>query len=223
MKSFSKSALRSLAVAMIIGPACNAQIEQSDSLDLLDYSTNKQKTHKSFPVSYQEALTIWKSVEDIHDWMGNNFTYDMERARLLSNNNKVRGMTSILSPEELYGIKKGVCLDISRFAYETTQTIQPSIDIWYLKIAFEPVIINGNKFVNHWLVAYKKDEEYYFFADSKRPEKIVGPYDTVEAFISEYEKFRKREIKSFSLRDSYKKSRKFRTGQKTKLRQKRKE
>lgn len=65
--------------------------------------------------------------------------------------------------------------------------------------------------MNHWLIALRKNNKYYFFADSKRPEIKDGPYETVEDFIENYEKFRARKINSYKLLNSYKKVKKTRT------------
>ena len=41
--------------------------------------------------SYQEALKEWKSPNDISQWIGSNFRYDMQRALALSETRKEKG------------------------------------------------------------------------------------------------------------------------------------
>ncbi|OGQ01637.1 MAG: hypothetical protein A2026_09225 [Deltaproteobacteria bacterium RBG_19FT_COMBO_46_12] len=38
------------------------------------------------PDSYEQALQIWKTAEDINAWIAANFTYDMARSMSLSEN-----------------------------------------------------------------------------------------------------------------------------------------
>ena len=43
----------------------------------------------------------------------------------------------------------------------------------------------------------------FFFADSKRPGHIAGPYDSVAAFIGDYARYRGRRIVSYRELESY--------------------
>jgi len=77
-------------------------------------------------------------------------------------------------------------------------------------IEFDPVQIKGNMLRLHWLVSFRRDGKIYFFADSKRPGRIAGPYDDVQAFIIEYEQYREWKIVAFRELDSYEKQRRTR-------------
>ncbi len=66
-------------------------------------------------ISYEEALQQWKTISDVNIWMKDNFRYDFERAKQLSENSSSREKTNIYTPVELYQTKKGVCIDLSRF------------------------------------------------------------------------------------------------------------
>jgi hypothetical protein len=55
----------------------------------------------------------------------------------------------------------------------------------------------------HWMAAFKRDGKHYFFADSKRPGHIAGPYASVQAFIAEYSAYRGRSIVAFRELESY--------------------
>jgi hypothetical protein len=59
----------------------------------------------------------------------------------------------------------------------------------------------------HWLVSFKRDSKTCFFADSKRPGHIAGPYNDTQAFINEYEQYRGRKIIAFRELASYQKQR----------------
>ena len=186
---------------------CFGQIG-SDSLKLLDYDIdqNEQNISNENLPKYADEISNWTSANQVHDWIEDNFSYDFNRAVLLSNNRKLESQTSIFKPEELWVEKRGMCVDLSRFAVEITKAIDSTAYVKYLKIEFEPIEIDGSKFVNHWIAALKENDEFYFFADSKRPKVKAGPYTSVEDFILSYEKFRERKIVSYKLLDSYKKT-----------------
>lgn len=82
----------------------------------------------------------------------------------------------------------------SRFAVETLRVVDPSARPAFLMIEFEPVEVAGNTLRLHWLASFRRDGKYFFFADSKRPGDIAGPYATVEAFIADYEPYRGRKV-----------------------------
>jgi len=93
------------------------------------------------------------------------------------------------------------------FGVETLRIIDPDSDPKYFLIQFEPLRISGDTFRLHWLVSFKKDGMKYFFCDSKRPGYMAGSYNSTQAFISAYEKYRGRRIVSYKELDSYKKKR----------------
>ena len=162
-------------------------------------------------ISYEEALQQWKTISDVNIWMKDNFRYDFERAKQLSENSSSREKTNIYTPVELYQTKKGVCIDLSRFMVETINIIDTSIHIQYLMIEFEPIIISGSIIRKHWMTVYQDSLDYYILADSKRPGYIAGPYKSVDNFIENYQVFRSRKIVSWKFLSSYKKTKKKKT------------
>jgi hypothetical protein len=158
--------------------------------------------------SYGEALRIWKSPEDIAGWIAANFSYDMARVLRLSETGRAdKDRTPIYDPSEFFDAKTGVCVDLSRFGVETLRRIDPAGDPKYLMIEFEPIRIQGHMLRRHWLVSFKRDGKIYFFADSKRPGYIAGPYNDTAAFIKEYEEYRGRKIVAYRELDSYQRQR----------------
>ena len=156
------------------------------------------------PASYQQALQVWRTPEDVNAWIGAKFEYDMSRAMLLSETQRSRsGHLSIYQPHEFFAAPSGVCIDVSRFAVETLRHIAPDARASYLMIEFAPVTIGGNTLRMHWLASFTRDGKYYFFADSKRPGRIAGPYASATEFIDEYSKYRGRQIVAFRELDSY--------------------
>jgi hypothetical protein len=156
------------------------------------------------PASYQEALQVWRTPEDVNAWIGARFSYDRARAMMLSETQRTRsGQISIYEPQEFFAAPSGVCVDLSRFAVETLRRIAPETQPKYLMIEFAPIQIAGNTLRLHWLASYRREGRSYFFADSKRPGHIAGPYADVQEFINEYAKYRGRAIVSFRELESF--------------------
>jgi hypothetical protein len=158
--------------------------------------------------SYEHALDIWKTPEDVRAWIAANFTYDVARAMRLSETQRARNEPlSIHTPSDFFGTKAGVCVDLSRFAVETLRRIDPRSDPKYLMIEFAPMHIGGDVLRLHWLASFKRDGRVYFFADSKRPGHIAGPYADTREFIDDYARYRGRHVMAFRELDSYQKQR----------------
>ncbi len=154
--------------------------------------------------SYRQALQVWRTPEDVSAWIGARFTYDMSRAMLLSETQRSRSASmAIHPPQEFFVAPSGVCVDLSRFAVETLRQIDPDHSPRYLMMEFAPIEIAGDTLRLHWLASFMRDGHYYFFADSKRPGHIAGPYQSVEDFIREYAMYRGRQIVSFRELESY--------------------
>jgi hypothetical protein len=161
--------------------------------------------------SYEKALQVWKSPEDINGWIAANFSYDTDRAiRLSESRRRKNESVSIYSPSGFFEAKTGVCVDLSRFSVETLRRIDPHSDPKYLMIEFDPDQIRGDTFRLHWLVSFRRDGKAYFFSDSKRPGHIAGPYYETQAFVDEYEQYRSRKIIGFWELESYQKQRRVR-------------
>jgi len=182
-----------------------------DANSFLDEPESGRDLYMSYqaPGSYNRALDIWKTAEDISKWVANSFIYDKARAIKLSTNQRTRKKVILVyDPPEFFDRKAGVCVDLARFGFETLRKIDPNSDPKYLMIEFDPIEINGNIFRLHWLVSFKRDGMKYFFCDSKRPGYIAGPYNSTQVFISEYEHYRGRKIVAHRELESYQKQRK---------------
>ncbi|MET0204716.1 MAG: transglutaminase-like domain-containing protein, partial [Casimicrobiaceae bacterium] len=135
---------------------------------------------------------------------GATFEYDTARAmRLSETQRQANGRLPIHSPAEFFASRKGVCVDLSRFGVETLAKIAPELRPRYVMIEFDPVTIRGNALRRHWVVAFERDGKLYFFADSKRPGHIAGPYESTKAYIDDYARYRARTIVAFAERATY--------------------
>jgi hypothetical protein len=110
---------------------------------------------------------------------------------------------AIHEPEDFFTAPSGVCVDLSRFAVETLRRLDAGLNARYLMIEFAPVTLAGNTLRVHWLASFTRDGGHYFFADSKRPGYLAGPYASAQAFVARYAGYRGREIVSFRELDSY--------------------
>lgn len=156
------------------------------------------------PASYDEALARWRSPQDIGRWLGPRFRYDHDRALALSETARQAGLrTPVHAPPDFFAEPSGVCVDLTHFAVSTLRRVAPQSAAQYLMIEFEPLQIAGHTLRRHWIASYGKEGALWFFADSKRPEHVAGPYTTVEQFVSEYAAFRQRPIVRWRLLDSH--------------------
>lgn len=154
--------------------------------------------------SYEEALRVWQGAEDVNAWIGARFSYDMARAmRLSETQRRGAGSLPIHPPARFFAEPSGVCVDLARFGVETLRAIDPGAQPRYLMIEFAPVSVAGNTLRMHWVTSFRRDGRYYFFADSKRPGHIAGPYDSLQAFVAEYAAYRGRRILAFREADGY--------------------
>ena len=162
---------------------------------------------KATPTTYEAALGIWSSIEDINTWIGNQFVYDVDRAIQLSET-RSRGRVVIYQPANVYRKPRGVCVDLARFGYETARRIAPGVSVKYLMVEFEPTTVRGNVLRRHWFVTFERNGKLYSFADSRRPGTIAGPYDSLDALVEDYQRVRQRTIVAATQRDSFRKQKK---------------
>ncbi|MGQ0510633.1 MAG: hypothetical protein ACT4P9_08455 [Betaproteobacteria bacterium] len=156
------------------------------------------------PASYTEALAAWRSVEDVNAWIGARFEYDMNRAARLSETQRAqKGRVEIHKPEAFFAAPSGICVDLARFGVETLRAVAPETKPRYLMIEFDPVVIKGNTLRRHWVTQVERGGQFHFFADSKRPGHVAGPYASVEAYIEAYSRYRGRPIVAHRSLDSY--------------------
>lgn len=198
------------AVFAALLSACSALPDAADAASDAPEARAALVSDFKAAASYRDALSIWKSADDVNAWIGARFRYDMARAMQLSETQGQRNARlAILEPEDFFAAPSGVCVDLSRFAVETLRSVEPEARPGYLMIEFDPVVIAGNTLRRHWVASFERDARHYFFADSKRPGHIAGPYASVQDFIAEYSQYRGRRIVSFSVTESY--ERKMRT------------
>ena len=180
-------------VATCLAAGCTA-IAPPEPSDAPDPQVVRGGAHLAAP-SYADALRTWRSAADVNAFIGARFEYDRSRAMLLSETQRQRGdRVPIHEPAVFFEAPRGICVDLARFAVETVRTIEPEAKPAFVMIEFEPVQLGGNTLRLHWLASYRRGGELYFFADSKRPGHLAGPYASVAAFMADYEAYRGRKV-----------------------------
>lgn len=196
---------RVLALLLLVCmPACGTVPDAADPTSDAPEGQRPQVAAFTDVDSYPHALQEWRTAEDVNAWIGARFNYDVSRAMLLSETQRSNsGNLPIYEPQEFFAAPSGVCVDLSRFAVETLRHIDSDAKASYLMIEFAPVTIGGNTLRMHWVASFTRGGKYYFFADSKRPGHIAGPYPSTPEFIDEYSKYRGRQIVAFRELGSY--------------------
>lgn len=154
--------------------------------------------------TYGEALRTWRTPEDVSAWVGARFSYDASRAILLSESARSRGAApAIHRPADFFAAPSGMCLDLARFAVETLRTIDPASKPAYLMIEFDAAMVEGETLRRHWIATFERDGQRHFFADSRRPGHLAGPYPSTEAFVADYAAFRGRRVVAYREADDH--------------------
>ncbi len=186
--------------------ACGALAERADPGTDAPEGPRPRLEQLAEAPSYDAALKAWRDPEEVNAWIGAKFSYDTARALRLSETQRTgSGSIPILEPAQLFAAPSGMCVDLARFGVETLREIAPALEAKYLMIEFAPARIAGHTLRRHWIATYTRGGERYFFADSKRPGLVSGPYASTRAFIEEYARYRGREIVAFRELDSYRK------------------
>lgn len=192
-----KSVLAFLVITLAV-TACAASPERADPASDAPEPGMRAAGPFRDASSWEEAVQRWRTPEDVNAWIGARFSYDATRAIALSETQRRAGTSlPIHAPQDFFASPTGVCVDLSRFAVETLRRIDPGAGANYLMIEFSPLAIAGNTLRLHWVASFRRDGHWYFFADSKRPGHVAGPYVSVQQYIDEYAAYRGRRIVAF--------------------------
>jgi hypothetical protein len=143
-------------------------------------SPEKTPALKPFPgKTYAEAISEWKSYQDVAKWMENDFSLDGDRYK------RYEGTLPIpRASEETFRLKSGIYVDAAYFLKETLNRINPSYNA---RIA---VLIMRPYGFNHYVCSFKAGVKL-FLMDYGTPYReitgIHGPYDSLEEYKKFYE------------------------------------
>ena len=131
--------------------------------------------------SYSEAVSKWKSYQDLVWWMEKEFSFDAERFKKYE-----RTLPPPRTPEETFRLKSGIYYDVAVFAKATLNRINPS---YQAKITILVIRPYG---ANHYFCAFQ-DAGNIFIMDYGTPYKETsgthGPYKSLAEVKGVYEKY----------------------------------
>ena len=136
---------------------------------------------KPFPgKSYSEAVSRWRSYQDLVEWLNKDFSLDRERLK------KFEGrLPPPRSPEETFSLKSGIYIDVATFAKETLNRMDPAYQARIVVLLIRP-----NR-ANHYVCSFLKDG-MLFIIDYGTPYQpltgIHGPFLSLEEFKRFFEK-----------------------------------
>jgi hypothetical protein len=194
-----------IAPCLIVGLTLFAGFAGAQALpDAPEARTRAAAPLVNAPKSYAEALAVWKGPEDIARFADATFAYDRSRALALAEPpDASTARPAIHRPEALYAKPEGVCIDLARFGVETLNRLDASFAARYLMLEFEPVVIDGRTLRRHWVASFQRGGKLWIFADSRRPGHIAGPYDSVDAFVADYARYRAQRIVMWRETDTF--------------------
>ena len=198
--------LRRSIASLLIGVVglCMTPASAQELPDAPEARAHRPALPSGAPKSYAEALAVWKDPEDIARFADAAFVYDRSRALALAEPSDSRAVRpAIHQPEAMYARPEGVCIDLARFGVETLNRLDASYAARYLMLEFEPVVIGGRTLRRHWIATFQRDGKLWFFADSRRPGHVAGPYDSVDAFVADYARYRARSIVAWREADGF--------------------
>ena len=205
MSLFAKSVRTRTAFWLVLAASAFAAPAAAQELpDAPDARVRAVAPRAGAPASYADALATWKAPEDIARFIDALFVYDRSRALALAEPADARAVRpAIHRPEAMFASAEGVCIDLARFGVETLNRLDGSFAARYLMLEFEPVVIDGRTLRRHWIASFRRGGKVWFFADSRRPGHIAGPYDSVDAFIDDYARYRARPIVMWRESDTF--------------------
>src|SRR5512147_2497967 len=115
--------------------------------------TQTEKPSPGKPVpgkTYAEAISRWKSYQDLVKWMEKDFSFDVERYKRFE-----RTLPAPRPPEETFRLKSGINIDAVEFSKKTLNQINPSY-----KAQTAVILVRPNVF-NHYVCTFKNDGKLF--------------------------------------------------------------
>ena len=130
--------------------------------------------------TYAEAVSQWKSYQDLVRWLEKEFSFDMDRFRKYE-----KTLPPPRTAEETFRLKSGIYLDAAIFAKETLNLIDSSYKARIVTIIMRPYGYN------HYVCSFRKDGKILIM-DYGTPYKemtgVHGPYNSLGGYREFYEK-----------------------------------
>ncbi len=129
--------------------------------------------------TYAEAVSKWKSFQDLLNWFEKEFSLDVDRFK------KFEGtLPPPRTPEETFRLRSGIYIDAAIFAKETLNRIDPSYRAQIVVIIMRPYGFN------HYVCSFRKDGKIFIMDYGTPNRKITGvhgPFNSLEEYRRFYE------------------------------------
>jgi hypothetical protein len=133
--------------------------------------------------SYQDALSEWKSHDDVADWLKSNFSFQKSRQKQIGKRLKAQGPSGLLirNPDNFYENSSGYCADSANFAISTLNKIDPGYNARWV------FIWNDAGRPNHWVAAFDYEGKLYImdYGTGRKwsdMQGVHGPYDSLDEY-----------------------------------------
>jgi hypothetical protein len=131
---------------------------------------------KSTALVYEEAVSQWRSYQDVAEWFKEYFTYDF--AKLYS------GVRDMQNPADTFKSKKGVCFDGAKLAVDALNRINPN---YSARLVFVKNVIGTG--YDHWVASFTDKGKLYIIDYAAggffQMNGVHGPYES----LTDYENF----------------------------------
>lgn len=135
-------------------------------------------------LSYEDAVSKWKSYEDVASWLKKNFSYEISRQIQIRKLLKKKGPSGILvrNPVSFYEENhRGYCADSANFSIKSLNRIDPSYNARWVFIR------NSRGFPNHWVTAFDHDGKLFIMDYGtgwkwREMQGVHGPYDSLDEY-----------------------------------------
>lgn len=134
---------------------------------------------------YGQAVSGWKSYEDVGKWLNQNFSFDKSRQNAIQQRLKSEGPSALLvrAPDKLFKDRKGYCGDSANFALTSLNKIDPKYNARWVFVK------NAKGRPNHWVTAFDHNGKLYIMdygAGDKwqAMQGVHGPYEALDDYRS---------------------------------------
>jgi hypothetical protein len=147
--------------------------------------------------SYDEAVSQWKSYDDVAHWMANYYSYDWKKFENSLEIYSAENPPPVKAPAESFEEKSGLCFDAAYFAKRTLNRIDPSYEA-------ELVFIQNRPYYkpNHYVCSFKKDGQLYIIDYGTPFESlrgVFGPFASLDQYLEFYHRLHPKVKRSKSI------------------------
>lgn len=135
--------------------------------------------------AYDQAVSSWKSYEDVGKWLNRNFSFDKDRQKTIQQRLKTEGPSGLLikTPDKLFENSKGYCGDSANFALTSLNRIDPKYNARWVFVE------NAKGRPNHWVTAFDHNGKLYIMdygtGNKWLPmQGVHGPYESLDEYRS---------------------------------------